>query len=388
MTKIDDSSIKELFKNAKKPEINVDKQAIFSKLQQRKNQALEEKTKSNKKKIWIRTGAALSFAMSCSLIIGLTLGLNQEKVKNYSNDYNYISNNSKSLAKQFYLIDNYTNDSNNESIKKAFDFNGILNDVKDIITQEFNKILLVFANTFYSFENMTGEVEKLNSPKEIDGKTYTCALKTRYLISSYTYYFNEDGIMQTGWMQVGNQWKYYSQGTLKIYGKTFVEGEKVTGWLPLGNRWYYIANDDYMVTGYYKVGNSTYYFDESGLMKTGWFKINGEDYYAASSGAIQAQWVKSLSNWYYVDVDGKMVTGYQTINGAKYYFASSGLMQKGWFKINGEDYYAASSGTIQAQWVKSGRNWYYVDTDGKMVTGDYTIDGKVNHFDNQGLWMN
>ena len=38
--------------------------------------------------------------------------------------------------------------------------------------------------------------------------------------------------------------------------------------------------------------------------------------------------------------------------------------------------------------VKSGRNWYYVDTDGKMVTGDYIIDGKVNYFDNQGLWMN
>lgn len=148
------------------------------------------------------------------------------------------------------------------------------------------------------------------------------------VINGRQYYFNEDGIMYTGWMQVGNQWKYYSQGTLKIYGKTFVDGEKVTGWLPLGNRWYYIANDDYMVTGYYKVGNSTYYFDESGLMKTGWFKINGEDYYAASSG------------------------------------------------------------TIQAQWVKSGRNWYYVDTDGKMVTGDYIIDGTVNRFDNQGLWMN
>ncbi|WP_443653549.1 hypothetical protein [Faecalibacillus intestinalis] len=43
---------------------------------------------------------------------------------------------------------------------------------------------------------------------------------------------------------------------------------------------------------------------------------------------------------------------------------------------------------MQAQWVKSGRNWYYVDTDGKMVTGDYIIDRKVNYFDNQGLWMN
>lgn len=147
-------------------------------------------------------------------------------------------------------------------------------------------------------------------------------------INNKEYYFTSEGVMVRGWHKENDKWKYYSPKKMSIYGRTFVEGEKVTGWLPLGNRWYYIANDDYMVTGYYKVGNSTYYFDENGLMKTGWFKINGEDYYAASSGAIQAQW------------------------------------------------------------VKSGRNWYYVDTDGKMVTGDYIIDGKVNRFDNQGLWMN
>lgn len=206
MTKIDDSSIKELFKNAKKPEINVDKQAIFSKLQQRKNQALEEKTKSNKKKIWIRTGAALSFAMSCSLIIGLTIGLNQEKVQNYTNDYNYILNNSKSLAKQFYLIDSYNNENSSKSVNKAFDFNEFFGDAKEIIAQEFNKILLLFANAIYPFENMTGEVKKLNTPKEIDGKTYTCALDTRYFLSTYTYYFNENSD-ENGMLEVDK--KYY-----------------------------------------------------------------------------------------------------------------------------------------------------------------------------------
>ena len=85
-------------------------------------------------------------------------------------------------------------------------------------------------------------------------------------------------------------------------------------------------------------------------------------------------------------------SNYDFLIGKAYYTAigltSNFLMKKEWFNINGEDYYAASSGTIQAQWVKSGRNWYYVDTDGKMVTGDYIIDGKVNRFDNQGLWMN
>ena len=82
-----------------------------------------------------------------------------------------------------------------------------------------------------------------------------------------------------------------------------------------------------------------------------------------------------------------MVTGYQTIAGAKYYFAESGLMQTGWFKINGDDYYAASSGVISAQWVKSGNNWYYVDANGKMVTGDYKINGVVNRFDINGVWL-
>ena len=196
-------------------------------------------------------------------------------------------------------------------------------------------------------------------------------------IDNKLYRFDQYGYMQTGWFKVNNE-DYYATSS----------GEIKAQWVGSGNNWYYVDADGKMVTGYQTIAGAKYYFAESGLMQTGWFKINGEDYYAASSGAIQAQWVKSLSNWYYVDVDGKMVTGYQTINGAKYYFASSGLMQKDWFKINGEDYYAASSGTIQAQWVKSGRNWYYVDTDGKMVTGDYIIDGKVNYFDNQGLWMN
>lgn len=50
--------------------------------------------------------------------------------------------------------------------------------------------------------------------------------------------------------------------------------------------------------------------------------------------------------------------------------------------------YAASSGVITAQWVKSGNNWYYVDVEGKMVTGDYEINGVVNHFNANGVWIN
>ena len=207
---------------------------------------------------------------------------------------------------------------------------------------------------------------------DADGKMVT-GFKT---ISGVKYYFETNGLMKKGWFKV-NGTDYYAS----------TSGEIKAQWVGSGNNWYYVDADGKMVTGFQTIAGAKYYFASSGLMQTGWFKINGTDYYATSSGAIKAQWVGSGNIWYYVDADGKMVTGYQTIAGAKYYFAESGLMQTGWFKINKEYYYAPSSGSIQEQWVKSGNNWYYVDADGKMVTGDYAINGEVNRFDANGVWL-
>ena len=207
---------------------------------------------------------------------------------------------------------------------------------------------------------------------DADGKMVT-GFQT---ISGSKYYFETNGLMKKGWFKV-NGTDYYAS----------TSGEIKAQWVGSGNNWYYVDADGKMVTGFQTIAGAKYYFASSGLMQTGWFKINGADYYATSSGAITAQWVGSGNTWYYVDADGKMVTGFQTIAGAKYYFAESGLMQTGWFKINGEYYYAASSGVISAQWVKSGNNWYYVDANGKMVTGDYKINGVVNRFDINGVWL-
>ena len=207
---------------------------------------------------------------------------------------------------------------------------------------------------------------------DADGKMVT-GFQT---IAGAKYYFASSGLMQTGWFKIDNT-DYYAASSGAINAQ----------WVGSGNNWYYVDADGKMVTGFQTIAGAKYYFASSGLMQKGWFKINGADYYATSSGAINAQWVGSGNTWYYVDADGKMVTGYQTIAGAKYYFAESGLMQTGWFKINGADYYAASSGVISAQWVKSGNNWYYVDANGKMVTGDYVIDEKVNRFDTNGVWL-
>ena len=263
---------------------------------------------------------------------------------------------------------------------------------------------LTLSGKKYYFDQ---EGKMVTGTVNIDGKDYT---------------FNESGELnvetpevKSGWVQSGNKWYYYDNNQ-KVTGYQTIEGKKYyfdangvmqTGWFKIngadyyatssgainaqwvgsGNTWYYVDADGKMITGFQTIAGAKYYFAESGAMQKGWFKIDNADYYATSSGAINAQWVGSGNTWYYVDADGKMVTGFQTIAGAKYYFAESGLMQTGWFKINGDDYYAASSGAIQAQWVKSGNNWYYVDANGKMVTGDYVIDEKVNRFDTNGVWL-
>ena len=197
-----------------------------------------------------------------------------------------------------------------------------------------------------------------------------------YTVENTKYYFDANGVMQTGWFKIDNA-DYYATSS----------GSITAQWVGSGNTWYYVDADGKMVTGFQTISGTKYYFETNGLMKKGWFVVDGTDYYASTSGEIKAQWVGSGNTWYYVDADGKMVTGFQTIAGAKYYFAESGLMQKGWFKINGADYYATSSGAIEAQWVGSGNTWYYVDAEGKMVTGDYVINGEVNHFDANGIWL-
>ncbi|WP_404827270.1 N-acetylmuramoyl-L-alanine amidase family protein, partial [Faecalibacillus intestinalis] len=103
---------------------------------------------------------------------------------------------------------------------------------------------------------------------------------------------------------------------------------------------------------------------------------------------LKGQWKQSGNKWWYQYEDGTYPKNeFITIDNKLYRFDQYGYMQTGWFKINKEYYYAPSSGSIQEQWVKSGNNWYYVDADGKMVTGDYAINGEVNRFDANGVWL-
>ena len=158
------------------------------------------------------------------------------------------------------------------------------------------------------------------------------------------YYFDANGVMQTGWLNLNDQWYYFgSNGDIKL------------GWTKIGNKWYYFNEDTSDVSA-------------RDTMKTGWQKIGGKWYYFNSSGAMQTGWQKIDKKWYYFNSSGAMLTGWQKISNKWYYFESSGAMKTGW--------------------LKSGGKWYYFESSGAMVTGSRTIGGKVYNFNSSGVCLN
>lgn len=81
--------------------------------------------------------------------------------------------------------------------------------------------------------------------------------------------------------------------------------------------WYYFNAEGYVQTGWIQVGDKQYYLDGDGKMKTGWLQSGGNWYYLGVSGDMKTGWVETApGEWYYMDADGKMlantvVEGYQ-----------------------------------------------------------------------------
>ncbi|WP_297417393.1 cadherin-like beta sandwich domain-containing protein [Clostridium sp.] len=102
------------------------------------------------------------------------------------------------------------------------------------------------------------------------------------------------------WVKVGDKWRYNDGFGNPIkntwyydssYGKTYYfdnDGNMLTGWLNLNNNWYYLNSNGAMETGWKQIGYNWYYLDYDGKMKTGWFKDSDGKYYYLyeASGAM------------------------------------------------------------------------------------------------------
>ena len=156
--------------------------------------------------------------------------------------------------------------------------------------------------------------------------------------------------------------------------------------------WYYIK-DEKALTGMQNIDNVTVYFDADGKQVKGDTRqVNGATYhFEKDSGQLTRNAFASdkNGNWYYLGQDGKALIGKQVIDNIPLYFYPNGVQAKDAFIVlDGNSYYfQKDSGQMVRDrfWSDDDGNWYYSDKEGKLVTGEQTIDGFDMYFYPDGV---
>ncbi len=130
-------------------------------------------------------------------------------------------------------------------------------------------------------------------------------------IDGETYYFDQKGYLQTGWIELEDGWHYLDPDG----------GAQQTGWQKIGNTWFYLDNETGVMenSGIKTIDGETYYFyDWGGMASSCWYlnKDTGVWYYFRGNGAMaKSAWVEWKGEYYYCGADGKMLTSTTTPDG-------------------------------------------------------------------------
>lgn len=238
------------------------------------------------------------------------------------------------------------------------------------------------------------------------------ALVTNKFVENYgrTYYLDENGNKAIGSKEINGEWHYFDQYGEQVedrfapngryydkYGKQVDFG--TNRYFELNGEWYYAGNDGAILNGPQTIDGVKVYFNQGGVQVKGYFVRDEGDnksrYYDKDSGALATnQYViaynpyKHRNERYYVNNQGIRLTGPQTIDGKQVYFDKYEGSQI--FDNFGDDGYfydqdgnRVNLGTNRYVQVKG--NWYYVGEDGKILTGEQTIDGAHVYFNYNGI---
>ena len=237
------------------------------------------------------------------------------------------------------------------------------------------------------------------------------ALVTNKFVKEYgrTYYVDENGNKAIGSKEINGAWNYFDNHGEQVRdrfapnGRYYDENGKQVDfgknrYFQLGNYWYYAGNDGAILKGSQTIDGVKVYFYQNGIQVKGYFvkddTDNTEHYYDKDSGAlITNNYVIAYDNYtrqnerYYVDNQGSRVRGSKTIDGKQVYFEFNGKQvfdnfgDDGYFY--GQDGNRVDLGTNRYVQIKG--NWYYIGNDGKILTGEQTIDGAHVYFGYNGI---
>ena len=139
------------------------------------------------------------------------------------------------------------------------------------------------------------------------------------------------GLSKGQWVQVGDKWKYLTNGKYVV-----------NQWMNISGETYYFDGNGYRVTGWQTIAGKKYYFMSDGHMHTGWLSFGSRYYYMMPDGYMHTGWLSFGSTYYYMNDEGLRVTGWQTIDREEYYFDKNGVRQEGYL-IEGTSAVTANS---------------------------------------------
>ena len=217
------------------------------------------------------------------------------------------------------------------------------------------------------------------------------------------YFFDEDtGKMQTGWIFYNGN-TYYADietGVLKrlineIDGKSYFFGRTGAalqkGFIEFYGDYYLTDNDGVLQSGIQNVNNNAYIFDsETKKALTGWISYNDNTYYAdlntkrlynliheidgkgyffgRTQYRVLKDWIQYNGCTYYGKLDtGELVKGIYTIDNIEYNFDYGYKLQSGWINNNGSTYYLYSDLTYAKGVQKIGSSRYMFDSNGALM---------------------
>lgn len=115
--------------------------------------------------------------------------------------------------------------------------------------------------------------------KLIAASVVTSSVFSIYPVSALPTGINYSWVVQTNgqWAKYGEKWYYYLNGQLQ------------KGWICDKTGWYYADQNGVMQTGVLQIGGKIYLFADSGVMQTGSVVINGKIYIAGADGVFYGE---------------------------------------------------------------------------------------------------
>ncbi|MEG2930632.1 MAG: SpoIID/LytB domain-containing protein, partial [Ruthenibacterium sp.] len=204
-------------------------------------------------------------------------------------------------------------------------------------------------------------------------------------------YHDKDGKAVAGvWIDLDGARYYQTDALLLATGRQSIEDEiyyfETSGKLKTGTGWadsYYLLNGKVLTGGPHELEGKLYVFNDDGLVQKDNFEAKGLWYCADETGALYTDTIRTLPDGRlrYLDKTGAAKPGFiDYTDGSTYYQGTDGCLVTGLQTIDGKPYYFGEDGKKKADgWVDG----YYLK-DGKPVTGQQVIDNKTYIFDDSG----